>query len=152
MLRLTRVAAVSGLIVQADAASRRGLTQVLACDGFDMSYEYLLVGAPKGGASAPSFEDVDTTVPIGSMSEVKLAIEGVFPRTVWKERSAAPMGVVLFGSGGPEFQFHAEGSGFVTSIMMSRATLEDVRRLLPVVGCLAMDLQEETIISAGPRA
>jgi hypothetical protein len=117
-----------------------------------MSHEYLLVGAPKGGASALSFEDVDTTVPIGSMSEVRLAIERVFPRTVWRERSAAPMGLVLFGSGGPEFQFHAEGSGFVTSIMMSRATLEDVRRLLPVVGCLAMDLQEETVISAEERA
>jgi hypothetical protein len=113
-----------------------------------MSYEYLLFGAPKGSTSALSFEDVDTTVPIGSMSEVKLAIEGLFPRTAWKERSAAPMGVVLFGSGAPAFQFHAEGSGFVTSIMMSRATLDDVKRLLPVVGCLAMDLQEETIISA----
>ena|SRR5688572_6999606 len=115
-----------------------------------MSYDYLICRLPEGTPQNPVFEDVEPTTPIGSLGNVKDVIASIFPSVRWKERNLPPpLGHVVMGVGGPpEFQFSPGADGVVTNIMMSRASAAEVRSLLRAIGCVALDLQAETVIVA----
>ena len=117
-----------------------------------MSYDYLICRLPEGTSANPAFEEVEPTTPIGSLVHVKDVIASIFPSVQWKERKLPPVGHVVVGLGGPpEFQFSPGADGLVANIMMSRASAEEVRLLLRAIGCVALDLQAETVVSADPR-
>ena len=109
-----------------------------------MSYDYLVCRAPAG---ATAFEEIEPDGTIGTADEVRRAIAAVFPSVQWTER-ATPMATAWSGRGGPpEFLLTVEPDGTVGNFMMSRASVDEVRRLLRAMGLVALDLQEETVIA-----
>jgi hypothetical protein len=101
-----------------------------------MSYDYLVCRAPHGAKGPFEFEEIEPDSPIGSADDVRRAIGAVYPAVQWTERATPP-----------EFMVTVDAGGTVSNFMMSRASDDDVRRLLRAMDLVALDLQEETVIT-----
>jgi hypothetical protein len=115
-----------------------------------MSYDYLVLRAPRGATFPLEFADVEPDAPIGAADDVRRAISAVYPAVQWTERNTG-QGIAWSGRGGPpEFILTVEADGTVGNFMMSRASVDDVRRLLRAMELIALDLQQETVLGAEP--
>jgi hypothetical protein len=111
-----------------------------------MSYDYLVCRAPQGASPRMDFAGFEPEGTLGTAEAVKAAISAEFSGVQWTQRTL-PTATVWLGRGGPEFQLTVTPAGEVDNFMMSRASEADVRRLLAATGWVALDLQEEAVLT-----
>jgi hypothetical protein len=134
-----------------------------------MSYDYLMVKAPAGGQNLAGEADIETRLlafaeafsgePIGTLEEVKAALQGAFPGLRWTQQQfALPPDMLVAELGDwswstasqpdlPDFSLGLGEGGQVRMISASRVEPAELQRLAATLGLLVLDEQSMEMLT-----